>query len=251
MYDQAGDGDRENITKTQRDGAFKIVTTPVDTFRCPSRRQGLVLPKTIDGNYYANNVTNATGSPIAGRSDYAVNAGDRDIVQAGEFPSPGVGAMPANHQVAKDYKGWRWTTTGLPITLTANFDEQSNTNVLTGVSFQRSEIGVQQVSDGLSNTYLIGEKYLDMLNYETGTDGGDNETWCTGFNNDVSRCAFNVPMQDRPGVGDDRRFGSTHSAGLFMAYCDSHVELVCYDIDRNVHRGNANRADDGRPLGAP
>ena len=46
---------------------------------------------------------------------------------------------------------------------------------VSGVSFQRSEVTMAQIRDGTSNTYLIGEKYLDPDHYLNGEDPGDNE----------------------------------------------------------------------------
>jgi hypothetical protein len=77
---------------------------------------------------------------------------------------------------------------------------------------------------------------------------GDNETWCTGFNNDNFRAAFDSPEQDQAGVQYQKRFGSAHSAGWFVSWCDGHVSMETFDIDKQVHRGNANRADEGNPF---
>jgi prepilin-type N-terminal cleavage/methylation domain-containing protein len=264
LYGLAGDGDRERITAQQRDGALQVVTTPVDLIRCPSRRLQNVFPKTIDGVYYANNCASAGGgggrgggtpTPIAGRTDYAINAGDRNVVQGsgnnsnafGGGAGPG-GGSPADHSSAANFD-WIWSTTGS--LLKPTLPESTDPNLLTGISFRRSEISVAHVSDGTSNTYLIGEKYINPINYETGSDPGDNETWCTGFNNDLFRAAFRAPVQDQEGLNDEFRFGSAHSAGWYMTFCDGHIELLGFDIDIYVHRGYANRADGGRPLGAP
>ena len=50
----------------------------------------------------------------------------------------------------------------------------------TGVIYCHSSILASQISDGLSNTYLAGEKYLTPDNYETGMDDGDNHVWAWG-----------------------------------------------------------------------
>ena len=44
-----------------------------------------------------------------------------------------------------------------------------------GVVFARSEINFRQIEDGLSNTYMVGEKYMSTDNYDDGLDEGDNE----------------------------------------------------------------------------
>ena len=139
------------------------------------------------------------------------------------------------------------------------------TDSLTGVSFQRSEIGLEDVTDGTANTYFVGEKFIDIQNYDTGCDRGDNETWCTGYNNDNFRNGNLAPMPDQiaatynPGnpcgsvattlIADwQHRFGSAHSGIWNVSWCDGHVSAESFDIDLQVHRGNANRADEGRPL---
>ena len=90
------------------------------------------------------------------------------------------------------------------------------------------------------------------IQYETGNDWGDNETWCTGYNNDNFRSTYAPPAQDTTndffrvtyrGTTTERRglhvFGSAHSGGVNMAYCDGHVDTVAYDIDQFVHRSLA------------
>ena len=43
-----------------------------------------------------------------------------------------------------------------------------------GVCHVRSQVTLAQVGDGTSNTYLVGEKYIDPDHYLTGRDGGDS-----------------------------------------------------------------------------
>jgi prepilin-type N-terminal cleavage/methylation domain-containing protein len=250
LHAVAADGDKENITAGQKDNALRVVTTPLATIRCPSRRQFNVLPKPFDSGYYANNCKALPeAQATAGRSDYAINAGDRDQTEGDAGPY-GKGA-PTNHAAAKTYN-WHWDSFGYLKTPGA-FNESIHPEFLSGVSFRRSEIGEKNVTDGLSNTYLIGEKYLSIPNYETGLDLADNETWCTGFNNDNFRCAYNPPISDGMVDTDATRnqFGSSHPSGWYVAWCDAHVSFESFDVDKFVHRGNANRADGGRPFQAP
>ena len=47
----------------------------------------------------------------------------------------------------------------------------------TGIgNYRKKPTSVADVTDGLSNTYLLGEKYLDPDYYETGQDAGDDDT---------------------------------------------------------------------------
>jgi len=256
LHKLVSDGDRENITKPQLDAALRVITTPLDTIRCPSRRISNVLPKPIDGSFYAANCAKGTGAIVAGRSDYAINTGDRDLTYTEVQPGGGGPSPPpvqSNHSLTKDF-AWAWSVLGEPdvrLPKSATVTEQNVLNLLTGVSFQRSEVGMKHVSDGTTHTYLIGERYLNPDHYETGLDGADNETWCSGFNNDNFRCGFDLPEPDRATVSYSNRFGSSHPAGWHVSWCDGHVELMSYDLEVLVHRGNANRADDGRPFRAP
>ena len=81
--------------------------------------------------------------------------------------------------------------------------------------FVGSQIGLSQVIDGASNTYLLGEKYLTPDHYNNGQDGADNETMFSGCENDNNRSTYynaangptNTPMQDRAGYRDYDRYG--------------------------------------------
>lgn len=238
LHGMAGDGQRDTISQAQKDGARKVIKSPVSIIRCPSRRIQLTYPKPVDGSFYAHNAGSALSGEVvvAGRSDYAVNCGDRNVNETGTFPSG-----TSDYTAANNFKTWPTDTMGRII--------PSGLDSLTGVSFQRSLVGIKHLTDGTNSTYLAGEKYLNPIHYETGEDSGDNETWCTGFNNDNFRSAFNLPKPDQAGLSSSTDFGSAHPAGWFVAWCDGHVTMETYDIDQRVHRSNANRADAGVPFG--
>jgi prepilin-type processing-associated H-X9-DG protein len=235
-YKSASDGNPNLDTPRQMEAIREIIKKPLTLINCPSRRGQQPLPKTAAGPRgalsYAWNAADegaagrgSAGVPVAGRSDYAINCGSQERVEVDGGPNSLTAAATYN---------WPIGPTG-----------KNNAGVVQewGISFLRSEIGINHVSDGTSKTYLIGEKYLNPANYDTGSDPSDNETWCTGYNNDTFRGTFQPPLQDTLGFSSTIRFGSVHSGGLNMSYCDAHVEVVNYDIDAAVHRWNGNRRD--------
>ena len=67
-----------------------------------------------------------------------------------------------------------------------------------GIIFQNSEVTMGMITDGSSNTYLIGEKYCVQAFYATGNDTSDCETIYNGDDDDNERTAWCSPMQDTP-----------------------------------------------------
>lgn len=234
-HDSASDGQRDVLTAKQLKAIREIVVKPLPQIMCPSRRAGTgsnVFPKPVDGTFVAvNSDPNPDDANVAGRSDYAINCGS---MRKNE-----IGGGPGSYQAVADatYKFCTSGTTGKINRTVCGAEEQN------GVSFERSEIATQHITDGASKTYFCGEKYMNPLRYDTGDDDADNETWCSGYNNDNFRSTFVAPVQDRPRQSNGLLFGSVHSAGCNMAWCDGHVDLVGYDIDSAVHRATGNRKD--------
>ena len=104
----------------------------------------------------------------------------------------------------------------------------------TGVIFQGSQININQISRGTSNTFLVGEKHMNITLYLTGTDPGDNECMYVGMDNDVNRTTgdatpSNPPMPDS-NITNTFNFGSSHLQGLNMLLCDGSVQTFDYNI---------------------
>jgi prepilin-type processing-associated H-X9-DG protein len=190
-----------------------MAKTPLPLFNCPSRRPCIPFPDVEDHVYYAYHITFRLSQ--AGRSDYAACAGD----------GPGDQAFygPANFEQGMDETFWA----------------SHSTDGFTGVMFQRSEISIRDVVTGVSNTYLAGEKFLNPDNYATGRDKADNENMYVGMDNDHYRSTLQMPRQDKPGLPEDVTdfiFGSAHSAGFNMLYCDGSVRFITYIVDPAVYR---------------
>jgi prepilin-type processing-associated H-X9-DG protein len=221
LHDLPMDGDPNTITQKQKDGARTMVTRPIEIVNCPTRREPTNYPKPGNGTFIAyNSSDNPPGDNIAGKLDYGINAGDT-WPYVGGFAGPTT--MPAAGQLPpmQDMTGF------------------------TGVSFAFSQVPAAAVRDGTSRTYLVGEKYLMPDKYVTGNAGEDNETWCSGFNNDNFRSGAFGPMRDKPGfdASTDARYGSRHAKGFTVAMCDGSVRTMDFGIDLTVHGRLANRQD--------
>ena len=151
------------------------------------------------------------GTPEAlARNDYAINAGDTDF----QF--------------------------GL---------EEEEFSDHTGIAYYKSIIKVKDITDGTTNTYLAGEKYLNADFYFTGQSVGDDCCVYSGHDWDITRWAFieYIPAQDRPGRDQPAGFGSSHPGAMHFVLCDGSVRSISYSIDPLTHTRLGNR-EDGLPL---
>jgi prepilin-type processing-associated H-X9-DG protein len=107
-----------------------------------------------------------------------------------------------------------------------------------------------EIIDGLSHTYMVGEKYLCPDFYRNGLDPADD--WCMycGDQNDTNRLCYNdvsalcLPMRDRAGAGGwSYNFGSAHAGGFNMIMCDGSAQSIRYDIEPQLHARLGNRKD--------
>ena len=217
----ATDADKENIFFPQR------MATPLAVLYCPTRRPPLLFLRSVAGKIPRN----APAAPSdVGRTDYAANLGDSSANPSG-VPSP-------TSLSQGDDPFFPWATG------------------FTGVCFQHSSLALAEITDGCSYTYLLGEKHVNPDHYSDGADRGDDWSWDTGQQDDVSRSVaypyqdgynYYPPVQDTPGMSYIQAFGSAHSNGLHMSLCDGSVQFINYTIDPEVHRRLGNRMD-GAPI---
>lgn len=253
----------------------QLVTTPVGSFNCPSRRSAGLYSIATTVNYGTDfSFLNSSGGVTdVAKSDYAANAGDSQM-------NTSFGTFNQQYQVPSSYNALN-----SPIPILSEFsnvnDQRTPSRFQSGVIHFRSEIKFAQIPDGTSKTYLVGEKYLSPAGY-TGALGlsdaglpttGDNRSMYAGFEEDNQRIAHSEfdsngavrvgrhmvidnpvasfqPSADSndkdPRTSRDRNivaFGSAHPGGMNMAFCDGSVQQVNYDIDPLVHRYQANRLD--------
>ena len=231
LHDQGSDGQRDIITDDQRVGTALTIGQPIPIINCPSRRAVEAYP-------FERSLVNSNTVTEAGRSDYAANAGDFYA----EFPF-----NPAGPEDLEDSEDFVWFSTTNPVQV------ETIERRLSGISFQRSKVAIRMITDGTSQTYLAGEKFINSDHYESGEDDGDNETWFTGYNNDNFRCAriqygaeLGGPKRDTNvdvNQWADERFGSAHAAVWNVALCDGSVTSLSFEIDAQTHASLANRED--------
>jgi len=101
------------------------------------------------------------------------------------------------------------------------------------------------VSDGLSQTYLIGEKAIAVEDYLTGNgDGDDGDIFHCQSGNCV-RWAKQMPAQDNTraqACWSCHSFGSAHSASWNAVFCDGSVRSLSYAMNFSTHQAQASRA---------
>ncbi|MEM9364415.1 MAG: DUF1559 domain-containing protein [Planctomycetota bacterium] len=109
-----------------------------------------------------------------------------------------------------------------------------------------------RIFDGLSHTYLVGEKAMDSLKYETGDDFGDRSpiaghTGSRATTHSYVRYAARQPFQDEPrSCLSCHDFGSAHFAGWNVAFVDGAVRLMTFTQDLKLH--HASGSIDGREI---
>jgi type II secretory pathway pseudopilin PulG len=115
-------------------------------------------------------------------------------------------------------------------------------------------IAPKNIVDGLSSTYLIGEKSMDALHYTTGEDVGDRApvaglTDYSGAANSYVRFAGRPPSRDVPkNCLSCHDFGSSHAACWNMSMADGSVQSLSYDMDIRLHHALA--SIDGQEVAA-
>jgi prepilin-type N-terminal cleavage/methylation domain-containing protein/prepilin-type processing-associated H-X9-DG protein len=134
-----------------------------------------------------------------------------------------------------------------------------------GGSTVTRKIDMASITDGTSNTLLVGEKFVSTTLYgpaNPATTGGYGHQWgdlngyYAGWGWDTIRFGRLQPRQDdaslnyRGRTPDDRTpqipvdfFGSAHPGGFNAVLCDGSVRVIRYSINLPVLRALCNRGD--------
>lgn len=112
-----------------------------------------------------------------------------------------------------------------------------------------ASIGLTNITDGTTNTLLVGEKQTNVKNF--GGSGGDNEPYVnSGWDQDEIRWGAlnNVPQHDsqhpaEPPAFWSGRFGSSHAGAFNGLMADGSVRSFSYNIDAEQFRRACVRND--------
>jgi prepilin-type N-terminal cleavage/methylation domain-containing protein len=105
-----------------------------------------------------------------------------------------------------------------------------------------------KLSDGSSNTLVLGEKFLDPGYYQIG-DWHDDKGWTDGWDPDTLRSTICTIRADefiptamvRPA---GFRFGSAHATGMSVGFADGSTRTINFSIELEVLNRLAHRSDD-------
>jgi prepilin-type N-terminal cleavage/methylation domain-containing protein len=202
--------DSNGVIQSDENLARKLWAYPLEVMNCPSRRPPVAHP--------GNKWTLGPG-PFA-RGDYAINGGEH------------IGP------VRTDDNGHYATLAIVNGIVQARYPGGYGRKWQEVVRFK-------QVLDGLSKTYLVGEKYVNAAHYQTGLDPGDvnpmihDHCYCTTRYGGQGL----PPQQDSASMTNPRIFGSAHPSTWNAALCDGSVRAFSYAIDPVMHGRLANRQD--------
>ncbi|MEO2047550.1 MAG: DUF1559 domain-containing protein [Pirellulales bacterium] len=210
-----------------RTAARAMIESAVSGFFCPSRRQAIPYPYLHGGGF-----RNADTPKVCGRSGYAANMGDVNWFLNDTGPNS-----------LEEAKSFRWGHSDLLV-------ERRRGRSHSGVVYQRSEIKIRQITDGMTNTYLFGEKNIDANQYTTGTTGNEDQSMYNGHDQDNLRStSINdegigwPPMPDTPDKPFTYAFGGPHPGVWIAVFCDGSVHAMSYSIDYTIHRWLGDRHD--------
>jgi len=204
----------------KQDALGVLLQSPVLALTCPTRRRPGLRP--FWGQYPLHN---ATKPELAFKSDYAGCGGDTRVGGPGpDSDSPA--ALAA----------YRWPD-----------PEQAN-----GAFFGGSRVRAADFTDGLSSTYIAGEKYVRIREAVDAADRdmGDDQAAYIGDDRDVRRWTMWPPLRDSYDLDSPDTFGSRHPGSWNALFADGSVKSMAFAMDAEIHRALGNRRD-GEPASLP
>jgi prepilin-type processing-associated H-X9-DG protein len=243
---------------TLQAAACNTAQTPLNCAYCPNRRPAQLYPAPMwrptiwvwDISATTASATATSAMTSTAQSDYAGNASG-----FGNGYGPMMIAFEDNCAVL----GSAAADAGLTAAMVNGIRAEATSYLPSegGIFIPYITVAMAQVTDGSSNTYLIGEKYMDTNKYYSDRYNvcGSSCVYCGYFMHTV-RCVgylgpepYCQPRQDTAGYDNYETFGSAHAGMCNMAFCDGSVHQISYGIAPLIHYQLGNRAD-GQPIDA-
>jgi prepilin-type N-terminal cleavage/methylation domain-containing protein len=257
----------------EQTAAYNLVTTaqiqdvPVDGYFCPSRRPPTRVP-TTDPVGFAYLMDYAAAVPAISREQFAGNyqqylaRGAVDTLGCEMEQFWGGDAGPDWEVTATSINGATNAGSTTADSLGSNYVGFWGVIVRSGYC-ARCDAGKQRtgffepindakITDGTSNTLVVGEKRLVPSRYDGGPDN-DDRGWSDGWDPDTLRstiCEFGpdreLTVMETSNPNKSRyRFGSAHASGMNAMYADASVRSIDYSIDQELLNRLAHRSDGG------
>ncbi|WP_442483180.1 DUF1559 family PulG-like putative transporter [Aeoliella sp. SH292] len=237
---------------------LQLQASPMPMFNCPSRRPPTLYQSQFYGpgylmDYAASHPATRLSATLATLVD-PVRDGEVHQRMYAAFWATRAGGWngsgPPNNGV---YDGvivrspWR-VSISKPSSL-ASVQSNAPGEFATGVP---GPVRPAKITDGLSNTMMIGEKWVYGEEYEGGGPS-DDRGWLDGWDPDTVRLTSTPPapdgtfpplMQNSQSKGQDNQaylFGAAHSSVFNAAFADGSVRSIGYDIDMYVFNSAGTR----------
>ncbi|MEZ6131033.1 MAG: DUF1559 domain-containing protein [Planctomycetaceae bacterium] len=146
----------------------------------------------------------------------------------GTRPAPATGNYPHNGNATTDHGG----------------------TATSGILYRNSDTAMRDITDGTSNTFLVGEissKAANSNSYRAWIQGASNGSGntanyaCKNINRPMGPSGYSGGVATR--LFGDVRFGSNHTGGAHFLLGDGTVRFISENIDFNIYRALATRSE--------
>ena len=230
-----------------------VQATPVPMYSCPSRRPPTLFTGSWGSGYlmdYAGAQPGTYASAInPTQYDAERDHGNYARVEAAFWMTPvsGYGLTVSNGVYDGVIVRSTWRRTG---DASACGPNPAPGSFVTGVP-EPTRVG--QITDGMSKTMVVGEKYVQADQY-TGGDASDDRGWLDGWDPDTMRCTMAQPFNDsqtspiRDSAGENQTylFGSAHPSAFHTVFAGGSVHSVSYDVGMYVLNSLGTKSGDAK-----
>jgi prepilin-type N-terminal cleavage/methylation domain-containing protein len=132
---------------------------------------------------------------------------------------------------------------GIPVT-SALCDYAGSNSEGTGVVRRYTPTRINEITDGMSNTLMVGEKRLNRARMGQ-AQVDDDIGYTSGWDNNMMRSTRRRPKPDYrdPENNSTKRFGSSHLDVFNVVLADGSVRVIRYSISRNTFKNLGNKSD--------